>query len=188
MLCDLLFSGDATEGLELSQLALFFYTGAPLFDDASAATSQSGDNRQQAIVFCWSSANMQIVRSFTSAVPVSGSAYSSSRVAAVQRQAQVRRGLNVWFLPDSLDGSLLRRRSALRPSRRNEFDAALQNECPFWGGPFYRCAWFECPQWRRFSDAGHGAREAPRRAEDPHWKTSQGRSREVFLFCGLGPC
>ncbi|MGX9847306.1 hypothetical protein [Limimaricola litoreus] len=63
MLCDLLFSGDATEGLEPSQLALLpFYTGAPLFDDASAATSQFSDNRQQAIVFCWSSANMQIVR------------------------------------------------------------------------------------------------------------------------------
>ncbi|WP_166507019.1 hypothetical protein [Frigidibacter mobilis] len=58
VLCDFLFSGDATEGLKLSQLALLpFYTGAPLFDNASAATSQSSDNRQQAIVFYWSSAN-----------------------------------------------------------------------------------------------------------------------------------
>ena len=57
VLCDLLIFGDPTEGLKPSQLALLpFYTGAPLFDDASAATSQPSDNRQQAIVFYWSSA------------------------------------------------------------------------------------------------------------------------------------
>lgn len=47
---------------------------------------------------------------------------SRSRIATAQRQARVRRGLNVCFLPDSLDGSLLQRRSAVRPSRRRRPD------------------------------------------------------------------
>jgi len=61
----------------LQRALLAFYTGALLFDDASAATSKSSVNRLHEIVFYWSSANTQIVRRVTSAVRVSGSAYSS---------------------------------------------------------------------------------------------------------------
>jgi hypothetical protein len=64
-------------GLGAFTTGAFGFSGAPLFDDASAATNQSSVNRQHEIVSYWSSANMQIVQQFTSAERVSGSAYSS---------------------------------------------------------------------------------------------------------------
>ncbi len=55
-----------------------------------------------------------------------------SLLAAVQRQARVRRGLNVCFLPDSLDGALLQRRSCVRPPCRQTALYSVWTECRSW--------------------------------------------------------
>ncbi|MBY6143328.1 hypothetical protein KUW09_04705 [Mameliella alba] len=71
VLYDLHFFGDAIGRLEPLQRAhLAFYTGAPLFDDFCAVTTQPIDNRQHEILFYPSPANMRIVRCFTTAMPV----------------------------------------------------------------------------------------------------------------------